>query len=183
MLYIMRHGKTEWNAKHKLQGRTDIPLNEEGRMMAENAAEEYINVHFDVCFSSPLIRAKETAEIVLKGRNVPIITDDRLVEMSFGIYEGFENSFQFPDCPINMLFKKPADYITPVKGAESFEDLFSRTGEFLKEVVTPRLELSEDILIVGHGAMNSSIVCQIKGLPIEEFWSCGIDNCKLMRLI
>lgn len=183
MLYIMRHGKTEWNAKHKLQGRTDIPLNKEGRIMAESAAREYENVHFDICYCSPLIRAKETTEIILKGRDIPIITDDRLIEMSFGIYEGFENSFQFPDCPINVLFCKPADYTTPVKGGESFEDLFSRTGEFLKEIVTPDLELGKDILIVGHGAMNSSIVCQIKKLSIEKFWSVSIDNCKLMKLL
>ena len=57
MLYIMRHGRTDWNDRHKLQGRTDIPLNEEGRRMAEKAAEEYRNVPLDVCWCSPLIRA------------------------------------------------------------------------------------------------------------------------------
>lgn len=99
----MRHGKTDWNAKHKLQGRTDIPLNDEGREMAEKAREEYKDIHFDVCYCSPLIRAKETAEIVLQGRNIPLITDERLQEMSFGVYEGTENSFAIPDCPINVF--------------------------------------------------------------------------------
>lgn len=183
MLYIMRHGKTEWNAKHKLQGRTDIPLNDDGRVMAENAGKEYKNIHFDVCYCSPLIRAKETAEIVLKGRNIPIITDKRLMEMCFGIYEGIENSFQIPDCPINVFFREPEKYITPVEGAESFEELFARTGEFIHDIIEPLLQQGKDVLIVGHGAMNSSIVCQIKQLPIEKFWSAGIDNCKLMRLV
>ena len=82
-----------------------------------------------------------------------------------------------------MFFKEPEKYITPVEGAESFEELFSRTGEFLKEVIEPELQQGKDILIVGHGAMNSSIVCQIKGIPIEQFWSAGIENCKLMRLL
>ena len=50
MLYIMRHGKTDWNAKHKLQGHADIPLNEEGRQMAEKAREEYDGPVFDVCY-------------------------------------------------------------------------------------------------------------------------------------
>lgn len=183
MLYIMRHGKTDWNATHKLQGRTDIPLNEEGRIMAEKAGAEYKNVHFDVCYCSPLIRARETAEIVLKGRNIPIITDDRLAEMGFGVYEGVENSFQIPDCPINVFFREPEKYITPVKGAESLEDLFARTKAFLKEVAEPELKCGKDILIVGHGAMNSSIVCQVKNIPIERFWSAGIENCRLMKLI
>ena len=88
MLYIIRHGRTDWNDRHKLQGRTDMPLNEEGRRMAEEAREAYRDVHFDVCFCSPLIRAKETAEILLRGRDVPIQYDDRLMEMSFGSYEG-----------------------------------------------------------------------------------------------
>lgn len=183
MLYIIRHGKTEWNAKRKLQGRTDIPLNDEGRLMAEKARDEYKNIHFDVCYCSPLIRAKETAEILMEGRNIPIITDDRLVEMCFGVYEGIENSFQIPDCPINVFFKEPEKYKTPVEGAESFEELYARTGEFLREIIEPLIQQEKDILIVGHGAMNSSIVCQVKGIPIEKFWSAGIENCKLMRLI
>lgn len=183
MLYIMRHGKTDWNALKKLQGRTDIPLNEEGREMAKRAGDEYKDVHFDVCYCSPLIRAKETAEILLEGRNVPIIYDDRLMEMSFGVYEGFENSFQVPDCPINVFFKEPINYVEPVEGGESMDELFERTGEFLRQVVEPELSNGKDVIIVGHGAMNSSIVCQIKNIPRDKFWSEGIENCKLKRLI
>ena len=182
MLYIIRHGKTDWNVWHKLQGRTDIPLNEEGRQMAEAAREEYRDVHFDICFCSPLIRAKETAEIFLRSRNIPIITDDRLMEMSFGCFEGIENSFQIPDCPINELFFHPENYTSPPGGAESLDSLFARTGEFLRERVDPLLEEGKDVLIVGHGAMNSSIVCQVRQLPRAQFWSAGIENCKLMKL-
>ncbi|MGN0318517.1 MAG: histidine phosphatase family protein [Lachnospira sp.] len=183
MLYIMRHGKTDWNERKKLQGRTDIPLNEEGMAMAKAAADEYKDIHFDVCYCSPLKRAQQTAGLVLEGRNIPIITDDRLVEMSFGEYEGIENSFAIPDCPINVFFRNPEKYTTPVEGAESMDEMFKRTGEFLSQVVYPDLEQGKDILIVGHGAMNSSIVCQVKNLPLEKFWSEGIKNCKLMRLL
>jgi probable phosphoglycerate mutase len=182
MLYIIRHGKTDWNERHKIQGRTDIPLNDEGRAMAEEAREEYKDVHFDVVFCSPLVRAKETAEILLKGRNLPINFDDRLMEMSFGEYEGIENSFDIPDCPINVLFFHPEEYTTPVAGAESIDDLIARTGDFLREKVEPELEKGKDVLIVGHGAMNSSIVSQVWNLPREKFWSAGIPNCKLMKL-
>jgi probable phosphoglycerate mutase len=179
----MRHGQTDWNVRHKIQGRTDIPLNAEGRIMAASARKEYAGIHFDVCFASPLVRARETAEIVLEGRNIPIIIDDRLVEMAFGIYEGYEECFQIPDCPVNVIFNAPEKYVTAFEGAESFADLYARTGEFLSEVVNPRLEKGEDILIIGHGAMNLSIVCQVKGIPLEQFWSTEIKNCKLMRLI
>lgn len=183
MLYIIRHGQTDWNALKKLQGRVDVPLNEKGREMARQARDEYKNVHFDICYCSPLKRARETAEILLSGRDVPIITDDRLREMSFGIYEGIRNSFDNAESEINTLFFTPEKYTSPVEDGESLDELFARTGEFLKTVVEPQLESGKDVLIVGHGAMNSSIVCRIKGLPIKDFWSAGIENCKLMRLL
>ena len=69
------------------------------------------------------------------------------------------------------------------KDGESFEDLYKRTGEFLKEEVKPQLENGKDILIIGHGAMNSSIVCQVKKIDIKHFWEAGIENCKLMKLL
>lgn len=189
MLYILRHGKTDWNAMHKLQGRTDVPLNAEGREMAEKARAEYAHVHFDVCFCSPLTRARETAGILLRGRDVPIVADERLVEMSFGVCEGQEYSFDdaessfAADSPIKELFLHPERYTTPVEGGESFGQLFARTGQFLREVAEPLLAQGKDVLIVGHGAMNSSIVCQVRHLPLEKFWSAGIENCKLVRLM
>ena len=182
MLYIMRHGKTDWNEIHKLQGMTDVPLNDEGRRMAKAAGKEYQDVHFDICFCSPLIRARETAQLVLQGRDIPIVYDDRLMEMSFGIYEGIENSFQIPDCPINVFFQNPSQY-AGAEGCESFDELFLRTGSFLKEKVNPLLKENKDILIVGHGAMNSSIICQIREIPLDRFWEAGIENCKLIRLV
>jgi probable phosphoglycerate mutase len=178
----MRHGKTDWNAQNKLQGRTNIPLNAEGRRMAAEAAKKYADIHFDLCYCSPLVRAKETAEIVLKGRNVPIIVDERLIEMSFGIFEGIDNIYQIPDCPLNIFFQQPEKYVSPVGNAESLDDLYQRTGAFIKEIVEPQLQQGKDLLIVGHGAMNSSIICQIQGIPREDFWSAGIENCKLIRL-
>lgn len=203
MLYVIRHGRTDWNDWHKLQGRTDIPLNEEGRRMAIKAGEDYKDVHFDVCFCSPLIRAKETADLILKDRNVPVYYDERLIEMAFGVCEGaiFHLKGQSVESctkrdgdhvqtnqpnwvkQVRVFFEAPEKYITPVEGGESITDLFKRTGDFLEKEIYPRLRNNEDILIVGHGAMNSAIVCQVHNTPIEQFWSAGIENCKLMKLI
>ena len=182
MLYIIRHGKTDWNARHKLQGRTDIPLNEQGRAMALKAHDEYLDIHLDVCYCSPLIRARETAQILLEGRDIPIITDDRLTEMAFGSYEGIENSFDIPDCPINELFFHPENYIPEEGAGESLDELFERTGSFLKDIM-PEVKKGNDILIVGHGAMNSSIVTQVRGRSRDQFWSEGIENCVMKKLI
>ena len=183
MLYIMRHGRTDWNERHKLQGSTDIPLNNDGRRMAGKAAQEYRDVHLDECWCSPLIRARETAEIVLRDRGVPIRIDSRLREMGFGEYEGLENSFSIPSCPVNVIFQHPEDYTASVGGAETFDELFARTGEFLREVIDPLLAQGKDVLIVGHGAMNLSIISQVRRLPRKDFWTTGIENCKMIRLV
>ena len=181
MLYIMRHGKTDWNERKKLQGRTDIPLNDVGRKMAAEAAQVYKNLPIDVCYCSPLARARQTAEIFLKDRDIPIIVDDRLIEMSFGIYEGTEQSTRASGCPINTLFEEPEKY-KAVEGGESIEELFERTGDFLKNVVEPQLEAGKNIVIIGHGAMNSGIICQVRGLSTEHFWDAGVNQCELLQL-
>lgn len=183
MLYIMRHGKTDWNMMHKLQGQTDIELNEEGRRMSLRANEEYKDVRLDICFCSPLKRARETADLVLKGRDIPIVYDDRLKEMFFGKYEGVANSFKIADCHINELFHHPETYFPDKDGGESLDELFARTGAFLEEKVRPLLKEGKDILIIGHGAMNHSIECQVNKRPLKDFWITGIENCKLYRLL
>ena len=182
MLYIMRHGSTDWNEKLKLQGRTDIPLNAHGRKMAEEAAEKYRDVNIDICYCSPLSRALETARIFLQGRDVPIITDGRLAEMSFGIYEGAERILEADDHPLRDLFAEPEKYTVPVEGGESFEGLFARTGEFLSRVIEPELSEGKDVLIMGHGAMNTSIICRMRNIPLRDFWSVGIEQCTLTKL-
>ena len=182
-LYIIRHGRTDWNDRKRLQGQTDIPLNDTGRRMAAEAAERYEDIPFDVCFCSPLCRAKETAELLLKGRDVPIRYDDRLKEMSFGEYEGVAESFKIPDCPVNRFFFHPEEYTEAVPGGENVNELLSRTRAFYEEEVVPYLEAGKDVLVVGHGARNLSLVCNVWNLPVKDFWRTGIANCKLMRLL
>ena len=182
MLYIMRHGKTDWNLRHKLQGKTDIPLNDMGIKMAREAKERYKDVNFDICYCSPIMRARETAALVLDGRNIPVIIDDRLTEMGFGIYEGIENVFDKPECPVWTLFFEPEKYVAQ-DGAESLNDLIGRTKSFLEEIVYPGVGDGKDILIMGHGAMNSALIGQVRHTPVKDFWAEGIENCKLIKLI
>ena len=87
-LYLVRHGETDWNKQKRIQGQVDIPLNAFGRSLAKKTAEGLKSIPFDVCYSSPLGRAEETARLILNERDVPIITDNRIMEMAFGEYEG-----------------------------------------------------------------------------------------------
>lgn len=178
MLYVIRHGQTDWNIQHRLQGRTDVPLNEEGRRAALLASGAIADVHFDVCFCSPLSRAHETARLLLAGRSVPLLIDHRLQEMSFGTLEG---KCADGNPLVETFFHQPQDYLPP-EGGESFAELFARIGEFLDRQVRPLLSAGKDVLVVAHGAANSAIICQMRGLPLSEFWSAGLANCHLIRV-
>ena len=182
MLYILRHGQTDWNAEYRTQGQTDIPLNDNGRQMARDLRVKYADLSFDICYCSPLQRAVETAQIFLEGTKTQIIYDDRLKEMCFGICEGTANVFEKPDCPIYNLFKDPVHYIAAEK-SESFEELYARTGSFIREVLKPDFVESHSILIVGHGAMNLSIINQYFDVPLEHFWDHHLQNGEILRLV
>lgn len=88
ILYIVRHGETEWNKMGKIQGKTDISLSEDGRKLAQKTADGLKNIKFDYIFSSPLERAYETACIIKGDRDIEIVKDERLIEVGFGLYEG-----------------------------------------------------------------------------------------------
>ncbi len=89
LLYIVRHGETDWNKAGKVQGRTDIPLNERGRYLAEATAGRDEGRPHRFCYTSPLIRAKETAQIILGEREIPLVEEKR-IEICFGKCEGMK---------------------------------------------------------------------------------------------
>lgn len=167
---------------HRLQGSEDIPLNDEGRKMAAEAREKYKDLSFDICFCSPLQRARETAEIFLAGRNTPIQVDDRLREMSFGSFEGMEGVLENPDCPVYGLFHDPAHY-KATGGAESLSELFARSGSFIREVLTPEFVQEKNVLLVAHGGLNCSIIAQYESTPLADFWKNLQGNCEVKRLV
>ena len=113
-LYIVRHGKTMWNEQGRLQGHVDIPLNEEGREAAIRLQSRLSDICFDAIYSSPLKRAHETAELICGSRKIPIITDDRLLEISFGDMEGIHCDDWFDEkSPYRFFFTDPSRYQTP----------------------------------------------------------------------
>lgn len=88
MFFVLRHGQTDWNAQLRLQGSTDIPLNETGREQARTAAQFLAAQGITRIVASPLSRAYETAEIVAQSLGLPVQTDPRLIERNFGLFEG-----------------------------------------------------------------------------------------------
>lgn len=185
-LYLVRHGQTPWNKIHRNQGRSDIPLNEYGRELAVLTGKGLEKICFDYCITSPLKRAKETAMLILKGKNIPILEDDRLIEISFGDYEGvswLEEDWD-PRVPKDFLnfFDAPEKYVTPPNG-ESFESLIVRTGEFLSELCRNEKDQDKTILISTHGAALMAILNNIRPVPLKDFWGEGVHkNCAVSEV-
>lgn len=181
-IYIIRHGETVWNEKKLLQGSTDIELNENGRQLAGETGRNLEETYFDKIYSSPLIRAYETACLIRGHRNIPIIRDDRIRELSFGEKEGqnFSELLEDENTSFQYFFKKPELYRAPVKG-ESLEHICERAKDFLKNVVEPQRNEWERIMIVAHGAMNKAMMCHIKQHGIDKYWSGGLQkNCNVI---
>ena len=182
-IYLMRHGETDWNREEKLQGREDIPLNEEGKRMAEATAKAIEHLPISKIYSSPLIRAVETAEIVRGERSVPIIRDSRLIEIGFGEYEGMrynKNSLEEYG-ELKNFFLCPHKYVPP-KGAESIQSLRERTYSFMQSLLINSLE-EEDVLITTHGAALSAILANVLEVGDALLWGDGVHaNCGVSHL-
>lgn len=179
-IYLIRHGETDQNKRKCLQGRTDIVLNDYGRELACRTAEGMKEIDFDIIFCSPLKRARETAEIISRGKKIPIIIEERIQEISFGEYEGLcygKEHFSIPDEEFLNFFDKPQCYRTP-PGGESFEEVIARTGEFLKELVVQEEYQNKTILLSTHGCALKAVLANVRNTSIAEFWGAGVHkNC------
>ena len=181
ILYIIRHGETEWNKMGKMQGRTDISLSEDGRKVAQKTADGLKNVKFDYIFSSPLERAYKTACIIRGSRDTEIVKDERLIEIGFGLYEG--TVVEERKGSIALFFDDPQNYVAE-KGAESYESLLARTKAFIENVLFPIEENKPDatVLISGHGALNKALFLHLLHKQLKDFWS-GVyqGNCAVNK--
>ena len=179
-MYIIRHGQTPWNARKCLQGRSDVDLNENGIYLAELTGKALRDVTFDMAFTSPLIRAKHTAQCILAGRKVPIIEDERLIEISFGIYEGCcyaEENRQVPQQWIENFFHAPQDYVA-APGGESLDDVEKRTRNFMEDICSRKELQDKTILVSTHGCALRGLLNSIRESNREDYWHGGVSkNC------
>jgi broad specificity phosphatase PhoE len=157
-LYLVRHGVTEWNHNHRFQGQTNIPLNEEGRAQAALLARRLRDVPIDAIYSSPLDRAYETAKAVADIKGMPIITDDRLMEINCGDWEGSswkELGFEENGPRDTRLTDGSLD---AMPGGESYAQVRERVGAAFDFIAARG---HENCLIVLHGAALQCLICHI----------------------
>ena len=175
-LYIVRHGKTEWNGNGRIQGWSDIELTDEGRAAARKTAEALKDLHIDAIYASPLKRAYETACILRGKREMPVIKDERIKEVGFGVLEGEDVSKirsgqhgQFTD-----FFDAPEKYQAP-EGGESLEAVSERAGDFIREI-SEKHKNDTRIMIVAHGAVNKAMMRYIRRSELKDYWKGGLQN-------
>ena len=182
-LYVLRHGKTSWNALRKVQGAADIPLAKEWIDLAEKVGDNLKDVPFDLCFTSPLLRARQTAMLVLgrRAEQIPVISDKRIQEIDFGVLEGP----QFKDEEGNVIsremevfFKDPQNFPRPENG-ENISDILKRTREFWEEKINDPSLQDKTILIASHGCAVRALLQNIYQDP-DDFWhGCVPPNCSI----
>jgi probable phosphoglycerate mutase len=170
ILYVTRHGETDANALRQIQGRRDIPLNATGIAQAEELKTRLKTVRFDRIYTSPLSRARKTAEIVNSDRQVPLIVDDRLIEMSYGDLEGTSTS--------SFEAYERKDFSRYPHG-ESFLDVAARVYPFIDEL--KRRHPDETILIVGHIGVDRIIASYFESFTNDGFRRWTIPNCSVLR--
>jgi broad specificity phosphatase PhoE len=174
-VYLLRHGQTDYNAQgNKYCGRTDISMNEKGLRQANELREQMQGMVFDGVFSSPLNRAKETARIVT-GQEPQ--TDERLIEIDFGLWEG----------------KTRGDFVAEdPKAWEQWErdpmlHRAGRTGESGAEVLERVTSFFNDLapgnyLVVAHNGVNRLFLAHQLGMPLRNYRKLVQENSRITRL-
>lgn len=182
LIYVVRHGETNGNLKGVLQGWTDEPLNEKGKELAVKTGQALSNVRFDCAYSSPLSRAYETAEIILrlnKESSGCIQVDDRLKEMYFGDWEGLgitKQNFSVPSKTFNQFYTDPFSFENSATG-ESIFQVCKRTGDFYRELIHNTDLFDKTILVSTHGFALRAMLQQVYE-DKADFWHGKIpENC------
>ena len=172
-ILLVRHGQTKWNVEMRLQGTLDSDLTETGIYQAKKLGERLSDIEFSKVFASPSGRTMKTAELVLGNRVSPIITDERLKEMNFGILEGkkVETLDERFKNEIAVMHEDPEIYNPSEYNGETYSELIGRTSDFLDDIISRE---NGKILVVAHGMSLMAIISAINNLEVKDFWSRGL---------
>lgn len=169
-LLVTRHGQTTWNVLNKVCGRTDAPLTELGRHQAAALAEKTRDLGIDLIISSPLQRALDTAKAVSGACGAPILTDDRLIEQDYGIYEGVDRKDEgFQSNKRLFAYRYPQ--------GESMMQLAARVYGLLEDV--KRQYGEKTVLLVCHNGICRVIHSYFTDMTNEEFATFSMENAAL----
>ena len=150
-IYLTRHGETEWNEKKLIQGHTDIPLNTKGKEQAKLLGKQLKDIDFDVVFSSDLLRAANSAEIIIKEKEMTVIKIKSLRERFFGRFEGKSLDEMRKAFGEVMLVTKEKQKKLKIYDVENDEEIITRLIPFMKKIA--KQYIGKKILMVTHGGL------------------------------
>lgn len=169
-IHIIRHGQTDWNVLKKIQGQTDIELNEVGIKQANEARKKFNELDFDLIICSPLTRTKQTAKILNQDKNIKTIYSESLMERGLGLLEGKPSELE-----VDALYDLNLN--TKDNNVELASDFVKRVYNLLDNVKN-NLH-NKKVLLVTHGGTARAIEAYFNGtndgiMPPETLKNCEI---------
>ena len=173
-IYLVRHGETAWNKAKIFRGRRDIPLDEQGRLEAACAARALREIPLAAIYSSPLSRARETAETIAATRGLAVSADEAFTDIDFGEWTEYwdtEARRKFAD---QYRQWKQSPHLVKFPGGESLDDVRRRAAPRLMELA--RQHADATIALVSHRVVLKLLLCEAKGLDNSHFWEIRLDT-------
>lgn len=167
VIYLTRHGQTLWNIEKRLQGRGNSPLTEQGIERAKELRDRIKDIHIDIIYSSPIERALTTANIIKGDKSIEVITDDGLMEMCFGDYEGKitdEVMKENPNWDISLIMKGNTELTAP--NGENLAEVRDRVARSMNKIIEKNR--GKTILIVAHGITLKAIMYYFKDEEVNS---------------
>jgi broad specificity phosphatase PhoE len=180
-LYLARHGQSVSNADRRFQGAQDVPLSELGRRQAVALSAALRGRRLAHVYSSPLERARRTAEIVVAELGVALTMVDDLRELSLGEWEGrtVDEVRALPGDPYAQWLRDPLANVPP--GGEPLETVQRRALAAVDAIAAAHPD-GEDVLVVAHGGVISAYLAYHLGLPLSAIWRLTLSNCSVSRV-
>lgn len=178
---LVRHGETNWNRDKRFQGQIDVPLNDQGRVQAAQAAEFLKSVTIDRAVSSPMLRPKETAEVILQLHpGVELQLNELLCEISHGLWEGKLEAEIEQDYPGVLKQWQQAPETVQMPEGENLHQVWQRAIQAWEQILAatpePEADRPTTTLVVAHDAVNKALLCALVGQGPEQFWTFKQGN-------
>jgi broad specificity phosphatase PhoE len=174
-LLLARHGQSLSNAVRRFQGTQDVPLSELGALQAEALGQALRNRRICAVYTSPLARARRTAEIVAAGLDVPLTAVHDLRELSLGEWEGLtvDEVCALPGDPYAQWVRDPVACLPA--GGEPLADVQARVVRAMADIAAAHPD-GQDVLVVCHGGVISAYLAHCLGLPLSSIWRLTLSN-------